>query len=129
MTEFASPVHEPFVILAQDILRRAYAGDDAHGLSQWIITQAGKLGGTVPENAIMSWERSFDFFDEEMEKRRRLAALPESERHEMRWAWASWNRVIDPFEPGMLAVISAGDGQGENSRSRNTSRVVGKAGL
>ena len=33
-----------------------------------------------------------------------LAQLPESERRLTDWPWASWNRLIDPMAPGMLAT-------------------------
>lgn len=48
-----------------------------------------------------------------MIQREHNAQIPASERKILDWYWPAWNKLIDPLEPGMLAVISAGDGQGK----------------
>jgi len=114
MTQIHSPEMQPFFVLAQEINRRAMGeSTDAQSLAQYIITAAGKLGGSIPDNAMMEWEASFDYYDALMDKRREDAKLPASERSEMLWAWRTWNNLLDPMEPGMLAVLSAGDGMGK----------------
>lgn len=114
-TMTGTPEMEPFIVLAQDIMRRAYADNDPHSLAQWIITQCGKLGGKAGEEAIMTWQQSIDFTADLLRRRLEQAALPSDQRHELTWAWASWNKLIDPLEPGMLALLSAGDGQGKTA--------------
>jgi len=109
----STPELAPFMALAQETLRRCYAEEDVTMLHQWLADQLVKLGGKGDENAVMTWSESFDFYEALMIQREQNAQLPASERKVLDWLWPSWNKLIDPLEPGMLAVVSAGDGQGK----------------
>lgn len=100
--------------LGKEILRRVMAEEDPTSMHQWLQEQITRLGGGADdENAVMTWEESFEFYEKLLEKRAAEAMIPEGERKVIDWPWASWNRFIDPLEPGLLAVLSAGDGMGK----------------
>lgn len=111
-----APEVQPFFELAQEINRRCLSEQvDTQTLAQFIITAAGRLGGRIPDEAIMGWLDSFDYFNNLMEARRAEALLPEDERTRLLWAWPSWNELLDPAEGGMITVLAAGDGAGKTS--------------
>lgn len=98
--------------LAKDILRRIMAEEDAADIRTWLAEQVKRLGGGS-ENAVLYWRESFDFYDELLRKRAEQALIPADQRKVLDWPWRSWNEIVDPLEPGMLAVISAPDGVGK----------------
>lgn len=108
-----TPELAPYTALAQELLRRVYAEEDAQMLNQWLAEQIGRFGGGADVESVLTWEQSFDLYEQILAQREIDAALPESERRALDWLWASWNQMIDPLEPGMLAVVSAGDGMGK----------------
>jgi replicative DNA helicase len=61
----------------------------------------------------MTWQESFEYTDAMLAEYARLASIPPAERQQLTWPWSSWNRKIDVMEPGMLAAITAPDGQGK----------------
>lgn len=108
------PELAPYEALAKEVLRRCFADDDPDELRQWLLDNLARMGGGVDgEQAIMTWPDSFDIYDDILAKRAEFAAMPESERRVLDWKWGSWNAFIDPLEPGLLAVLSAGDGMGK----------------
>ena len=109
----STPELAPYMALAQETMRRCYAEEDATMMYQWLSEQIAKLGGKGNDNAVMTWQESFDFYEALMIQREHNAQIPASERKILDWYWPAWNKLIDPLEPGMLAVISAGDGQGK----------------
>lgn len=108
-----SPELQQYMALMQEGMRRVYAEEPPEMLHQWLTDQLGRMRASVEESAVMTWPESFDLYDQILAKREADALLPEDERKTIDWKWDSWNRMIDPLEPGMLAVISAGDGQGK----------------
>lgn len=109
----STPELAPFMALAQEMMRRVYAEEDPTSLQQWGIEQLSRLGGAPGDDALLGWEQSFDFYEALLRKREQDATIPADQRKTLDWCWESWNRLIDPLEPGMLAVISAGDGMGK----------------
>jgi len=109
----STPELQQYMALAQETMRRVYAEEDPTMLHQWLIECLGKMRGSVEGTALMTWPESFDIYDQILAQREADALLPESERKTIDWKWDSWNRMIDPLEPGMLAVVSAGDGMGK----------------
>lgn len=103
----------PYEMLAKEILRRVYAEEDATMMRQWLQEQLSHMGGGAEESAVLTWEESFDYYDDLLVKREIDAAKPMTERRILNWPWQSWNNLIDPLEPGLLAVISAPDGTGK----------------
>jgi replicative DNA helicase len=110
---FSTPEREPYLVLAQEIMRRVYSDEPAEEINAWCAAQLHKLLGTQGENVRLSWADSFPFYAQLMEKRAQISALPEKERKELTWPWPSWNAYLDPLEPGLLAVLAAGDGVGK----------------
>ena len=104
---------EPYLVLGQELFRRVYAEDSAEEIHAWLDAQLRRLAGAPNDDAWMTWADSFDVYEEIMRKRAALAALPESERKIISWPWATWRKLIDPLDPGMLAVLSAADGGGK----------------
>lgn len=129
MTWQASPEMESFIVLAQEITRKAYADEDPHGLTQWIVTQLGKLGGHTADEAVLTWAQSIELYAQVMAERKARLSIPETERKNMLWAWASWNKLIDPLEPGLLALLSAGDGQGKTAYAETQAEHWARAGF
>ena len=110
---FASPELEPYLVLAQEMMRRVFAQDSPEEISGWLLAQLQRLAGQGSESARLTWEASFDLYEQIMAKRAAEAELPEAERHLLTWPWTSWARFLDPLEPGMLAVLAASDGAGK----------------
>ncbi len=109
----STPELVPFEMLAKEILRRCYAEEDPSMMRQWLQDQLARMGGGGEENAEMLWEESFDFYEALLAQREKDAATPMKDRRILDWPWQSWNNLIDPLEPGLLAVISAPDGTGK----------------
>lgn len=107
-----TPESAQYMALAQELMRRCYAEEDAEMLRQWLGDQLARMGA-ADDAAVMTWPESFDFYEALMMKREQDAMLPPEQRKVLDWAWSSWNHLIDPLEPGMLAVVTAGDGQGK----------------
>jgi replicative DNA helicase len=104
----------PFEALAKEVLRRCFAEEDPTLLQQWLLETVARMGGGADaESAILTWADSFDLYDRIMEQRALAAVQPDAEKRTLDWKWASWNEYIDPLEPGLLAVLSAGDGMGK----------------
>lgn len=111
---YATPDYQPYVSLAQEIMRRAYAEEDVVELNRWLALQASLLGGSHQQsNAVLTWEESFEYTTQLLEKLEKDALLPPDQRTALDWAWDSWNGMIDGFEPGMLCTLFAGDGMGK----------------
>jgi replicative DNA helicase len=110
-----NPLTEPYLILAQELLRKVYADVDQDQIHLWLLTQLGKLNSHTDETAVLTWLESFDYYDELLTKRQEKANQPDAMAGMLRWAWSSWNKMIDPMEPGLLAVIAAGDGMGKTT--------------
>jgi len=127
----AQAEYQPFLELAAEINRRilADAAPEPNALVQWIITAAGRLGGDAAQGAILEWQESLDYFNELMERRKERAALPESERRELRWAWRTWNQYIDPPDGGMLAVLAGADGAGKTLYAETQAESWAKQGF
>lgn len=110
----STPELVPYEMLAKEILRRCFAEEDPTMLRQWLSEQIARMGGGSQDgDAVLLWEESFDYYDKLLEKREHDAAIPAAERKTLDWPWPSWNNLIDPLEPGLLAVISAPDGTGK----------------
>lgn len=109
----STPELEQYLALAQETMRRCYAEEDAISVHQWLVEKLARMGGDTEESARMTWEESFDYYDDLLEKRERDTLTPASERKVLDWPWPSWNRIVDPLEPGLLAVVGAGDGVGK----------------
>lgn len=109
----STPELQQYMALAQETMRRVYAEEDPTMLHQWLNDQLGRLRGTTEVNAVMTWPQSFDLYDQILAQREADALIPEDQRKTIDWKWDSWNKMLDPLEPGMLAVVSAGDGMGK----------------
>jgi replicative DNA helicase len=104
---------EPYIVLAQEMFRRIYADESPAEINAWGVAQLRRLASEPNENARLTWEESFAFYEELLAKRAELLSVPESERHLLTWPWQSWNQYLDPLEAGMLAVIAGADGGGK----------------
>lgn len=101
-----------YEVMAKEILRRCLADDQPEELHKWISETLAHLGGG-DDSAIMTWAASFDLVDSMLAEYERIANTPMNERRLLDFPWASWNNLIDPLEEGMLAVVTAPDGQGK----------------
>lgn len=113
MTGHSTPELEPFLVLAQEIMRRVYADVDSTTLAQWILHQVGRLGTTAGDEVYTPWMPSLAEYDDMITAIRDRAELPADQRREFVWPWPSWNAVLDPLEAGMLAVLAGADGSGK----------------
>ena len=107
-----NPEIAQYEALAKEILRRVMAEEEADDLFKFVSETLARLGAG-DDTALLSWEDSFTLVNEIIEDYERLAQIPESERKVLSWPWNSWNKRIDPLEPGMLGVIAAPDGVGK----------------
>lgn len=108
-----SAEHETYMAMAREILRRCMAEEDSNDIHTWIQEQLARMFGAEDVEGVLWWDDTFDYYDELLLKRTADALIPEHERRTLLWPWQSWNNLIDPLAPGMLAVIAAGDGMGK----------------
>lgn len=108
-----NPETDKYMILAQELMRRIYADASAEELHIWLMNQLQKVSTQGGEKAMLLWAESFPYYDNLLEKRIANSLIPVSEQRTLDWAWASWNRMIDPLEAGLLALLAAGDGMGK----------------
>ena len=101
--------------LFKEGLRRTVSEEDPAELHRWLSAQVNRIGGGKDEESLLVWAESFVYYENLEEKRAANTATPEAERRMLDWPWTSWNKVIDPLEPGMLTVVTAGDGQGKTT--------------
>lgn len=107
-----NPEIAQYEALGKELLRRCMAEEEPEDLRRWITETLARLGGGEP-NAVLTWEESFDLFDRMQAEYAHLAATPEAMRRVLDWPWQTWRNLIDPFEAGMLATLTAPDGQGK----------------
>jgi replicative DNA helicase len=117
------------MVLAQEIMRRVYAEDAPSEINGWLLTQVQRLGGIGNETARVPWLDSFAMYEEILAKRAAIAATPESERKSLTWPWSTWSKLLDPLDPGMLAVLSAADGIGKTLYAENIAEHWAKHGM
>lgn len=107
-----NPEIAQFEAFGKDILRRCMAEEEPEDIRRWASDTLARMGGG-DTSAIMTWPQSFDLVDAMVDEYERIANTPEKERKLLSWPWASWRKLIDPLEDGMLGVITAPDGQGK----------------
>jgi len=105
--------HAPLEAFAKEILRRCMAEDDPNDIQSWASDVLARFGGDTSNTAVMTWDESFVFVDQMIEEFERAAQIPKEERKLLMWPWDSWNKLIDPLDAGMLAVVTAPDGMGK----------------
>lgn len=98
--------------LAREIIQRTTSLVEPAEIHAWLLRRLAMLG-TGDTDAALSWPDSFDYYEELLAKREAMALLPVEQRRLLDWPWPSWNRIIDPMDMGMLASITAPDGQGK----------------
>jgi replicative DNA helicase len=116
------------MVLGQELFRRVYAEDSPEEVHSWLLTQVQRLG-SGEDDARLLWPDSFELYEEIMRKRKERAALPASERRTLTWPWSTWNAYIDPLDPGVLCVLSAGDGHGKTLYAENLAEHWARGGL
>lgn len=127
-TTFSTPELEPYLVLAQELMRHVYAEESSQEIHAWLSAQLGRLGTEPTANARLYWNDSFDLYEQIIGKRVADAAKPETERRLLTWPWPSWSNLLDPLEPGMLAVIAAADGGGKTLVAENIAEHWAKSG-
>ena len=128
MTGYSTPELEPYMVLAQEIIRRVYAEDGPEEINSWLLAQVQRLGGGH-DDARLTWPASFDLYEQIMAKRVATAALPESERRVLTWPWETWRRIIDPLDPGLLMVLAGSDGSGKTLYAENLAEHWARRGM
>ncbi len=124
----STPGLEPYLVLAQELMRRVYAEDSPEEIRNWLAIQLQRLGGGQDSKARLLWEQSFEVYEQIMQKRMTEARLPETQRRLLSWPWRSWAEKLDPLEPGILAVIAAADGAGKTMCAENLAEHWAKLG-
>lgn len=109
----------PYEVLAKEILKRVLSDEDVTELRQWLQEAIIRLGGSAEDDALMTWEESFDFTDKMIEEYERIARLPKGEQKILDFPWTSWNKLIDPLEPGIMMTVTAPDGTGKTIYSES----------
>ncbi len=100
-----------YVAMAQQLVSKAYGGESPDAIYMWLVEALRQMRNMPGGNrAWLEWEQSFALYQEILRERQSGAAAA---ANDWTWPWSTWNRLIDPPEPGMLAVVSAGDGQGK----------------
>ena len=118
-----------YIVMAGELARQAYNGSDPDVLFAWLHEQLSEINlGRVTDEALMTWEESFDKYDEILAERKRQAALPVQEKEDWSWPWTSWNRRVDPLDPGMLMTLGAADGAGKTVYAESISEWWARRG-
>lgn len=104
--------HEIHLTMAQEWIRRIYAGDPIDEIQKWLT---GRLTTAKPQevNAVLSWAESFPFYDQVLTERAERSMQPLSKRLEFQWPYASWRRLIDTPDEGILVSVAAAPGTGK----------------
>ena len=119
---------DAYAALANEIFSRVYSDTSQEEMHHWLSRQVAKLAVTKDDDAVLQWLDSFEVYQQILDKRQAMAALPENERRLFTWPWATWNRIIDPLEPGLLAILAAGDGMGKTIYAENIAEHWAKQG-
>jgi len=125
---YNSPQVEAYMVLGQELFRRIYADAGPEELHHWLREQLHKLSAGDPEARLL-WEQTFETYDTIIQERAAQSSLPEAERRVLTWPWPSWNAVLDPLDPGLLAVLSAADGGGKTMYAENLAEHWAYSGL
>lgn len=116
------------MVLGQELFRKIYAEDSPEEIHSWLMAQIQKVGGDE-SGARLLWQDSFDLYEGIMQKRIEQSAIPESQRRILTWPWTTWSKLLDPLDPGILAVLSAADGVGKTLYSENIAEHWAKSGM
>lgn len=104
-----------YEMVAKELLRRVLAEEDAEDIRLWLAEVAQRAKDEEDTAAFLYWMATFEFYERLQVQRAEYAALPEDERKRLDWPWTSWNTMIDPLQPGMLAVLAAPSGCGKTT--------------
>ena len=110
---------DAYAALANEIFSRVYSDTNQDEMHHWLSRQVAKLATVKEDDAALPWLDSIEAYQQILDERQRMAALPEGERRLFVWPWATWNKIIDPLEPGLLAILAAGDGMGKTIYAEN----------
>lgn len=94
-------------------VQRTYIEDDYMSFVAWLQSMVKTFGVVTHDDAWMLWRESFEIHRDLIAARIAEWGIPADEKQVFQWPWDSWNRLLDPLEPGLLAVMSAGDGLGK----------------
>lgn len=120
MAEFyEDPRHAYLERLARQLDQRVMALQAPETIYDWLKVAVEKVAAPDAASGVMEWKPSFDVYDAEIQRRIELARLPEAERRLVNWPWASWNKLIDPIEAGILVVLAGPDGSGKTTYAEN----------
>jgi replicative DNA helicase len=111
--DVTKPDTAKYEALALEIFRRILAEEDAEAMQSWLESAIARIDTTETLADFLLWLQTFDFYQLVTERRAEAMTKPESERKTFSWPWSSWSRLIEPLGPGMLAAITAPDGQGK----------------
>jgi len=125
---YNSPGLEAYMVLGQELFRRIYAEDSPEEIHAWLMAQVQKVGGDE-SGARLLWQDSFELYESIMQKRLDQSLLPESKRRILTWPWDTWTKLLDPLDPGLLAVLSAADGGGKSLYSENIAEHWARCGM
>jgi len=114
--------------LCSAIMQRVYSDMEPVEMHQWLSDQVAKLSVTKDESARLPWLDSFEVYNQLLDKRLAMSKLPPEERKILTWPWKTWNNLIDPMEPGLLAVLAGGDGVGKTIYAEVISEYWAKTG-
>jgi len=125
---YSTPGLEAYMILGQELFRRIYAEDSPEEIHSWLMAQIQRVGGDE-SGARLLWQDSFDLYEGILQKRIEQSVIPESQRRILTWPWVTWRTLLDPLDPGILAVLSAGDGTGKTLYSENIAEHWARSGM
>lgn len=108
-----TPEHAKYEAFAKEILRRCMAEEDPEDMHTWMLAVLQRIEKTEDIKDFLFWLETFDYYSKVLAHRLEVASQPEEERKALTWPWSTWNNLIEPLAPGMLAVVSAGDGVGK----------------
>ncbi len=116
---YEDPRHAYLDKIGRELYQRLNAAVAPELIYDWLRVSIEKVAPADNTGGVMEWQPSFTIYDEEIKRRIAVSQLPESERKLFNWPWKSWNNLIDPAEPGVLAVIAGPDGSGKTIYAEN----------
>ena len=116
---YDDPRYAYFDRIGREMYQRLNAAVAPELIYDWLKAAIEKVAPADSTGGVMEWQPSFDIYDAEIARRMALAQLPEAERKLFNWPWPSWNNLIDPIEPGILAVLAGPDGAGKTTYAEN----------
>lgn len=116
------------VKLAADVIKAAYDEQaDPDALDSMITDGIVNIGGGENE-ALLTWQDSFQYYEAILDERQKKATAPAEEQSQWDFPWKEWNGFFDDVAVGSLTVFGAGTSVGKTIFGENIGEHWARSG-